>query len=251
VSSFITSVIDQPRAGTQLSILGGSSLLLGDINWHFEETSGGVLHSTDGAHNLSNNGSNVVGGSAGHRGLCVAYNSSAGGLSSNNSWSVNDMANNGSSFAIAFWFKPSAHVLEFGVNRFLLGCGDDGGASPGLYTFFLNYQDTSASMNMSWWDGSGASFGGSFGSIDTATPTWHFAVLTFDYTNGTWEFYMDGSLQTSGLTDTGPVNPTPFYDSFYVMEDALGSDKNDGLIDEIMFFRRHVTAAEVTTMYHQ
>lgn len=111
--------------------------------------------------------------------------------------------------------------------RVLIGNKAEGYSTPGFHVFLNNeyYDDkeyTYAVFNIG---------GGNGKSIeqriyDLAGGEWHHMALTFDFSDSTYQFRMNGSLITGSMlidVDDFDFDPQPFFDSFSRMEIFVGA----------------------------
>lgn len=215
---------------------GAPSTLLSGLTsyWKLDEASGAAADVL-GANNLTANNSPVAGtGKIGNGRALVAASSQ---YLSNTSPTLAPGTND---FSIGFWVKPS----DLGTIRTVLSWGVQGNGNQFLWVY-LNSSNGWLSVQIN--DGSGAHLTIT-GTTNNTTGTWVHYVLNFDR-DGNLTFYRNGSSGASGsiATKAGAVSPSG---SLYVGR-YVGENFNfDGVLDEVAWRSRLLTADEITELYN-
>ncbi|MCX8197105.1 MAG: LamG domain-containing protein [Candidatus Micrarchaeota archaeon] len=144
-------------------------------------------------------------------------------------------------FTISVWVKPSENQGNFA--RLFYQLGQEGANTQGLDWFF----NSANFLNVSFY---GTNESGNPARIshllDLSDGNWHMVSVSVKRL-GTYEIYVDGKLAASGAFRLGRLNSSsPF---FIGASDSLGSNGFKGMIDEIRFYKRALSAEEISNHY--
>lgn len=202
-----------------------------------DETSGSRADS-HGSNTLTDN--NTVGNATGIINLAALF------VSANNEYlshaSNASLETGNIDFAFSLWF-----YVNTTQNQILLSKDDDG---PGGrdYTIALS----SAGALKAYFNGGGGvgvnEVVTSNGAISTAT--WYYVVVWHDATADTWNMRLDDT--TTYTANTGGTSPDVSAAEFEIgrREYSGAEEPFDGRIDEVGFWKRVLTGAEITQLYN-
>lgn len=149
-----------------------------------------------------------------------------------------------SAFSAFFWIKPANNG-----NYHILMSKDplSGGSNRFFYFQRLNTKNIRLVLLKS--DGNyiltGSGLVASSGTIEDGT--WYFVGFTYSQTNGA-KLYINGSNDGSLGYGSGSLSPNNGY-GLAIGGTISGTQSSCGTIDELVFFNRELSAAEVTTLY--
>jgi hypothetical protein len=222
-------------AGGFSSPPGGNILLTGLISyWKMDEASGNALDANGGANPLTDNGTvgattGVINGARSFNGSTQYFN-----IASNTSLDVAS-----TDFSFTCWVKlTSTASLQALVSK-----RDIGGAGQ----FVLYYDNSVSRFDFFIYNGGFLSVAANtFGAPSTAT--WYFVAIVVDDTAKTFKISVNGGTQDSN-TYTGSIPSRT--DAFKIgAEQATPAAFANGAIDEVGFWKRKLTTAEITQLYN-
>jgi hypothetical protein len=202
---------------------------------------------TKGSNNLTNNGSVTF--------ISAKFNNGAEGGSANTTKSLTVSSNlsyTGGAYSIAGWAKINTE-LTTANQQYSLFSVQDGITKTGLQIYysetgegsgyFLNFQRT---KNYVGADNALYSLSSGLGTAD-----WHLFALTYDGTN--LRGYLDGSL-VAGPTSASGSGTTQGTSGASILCEVLGASggvnmRASAIADDVAFFSRALTAAEVSSLF--
>lgn len=203
--------------------------------WKLDEASGATRVDAHATFDLTDN--NTVGAAAGKINDAASFN----GFPWLSRASSAEFQPGDTSFSFSAWVK----LTDKTNTRAVLGKSN----SPNE-EYFLSY-DTSADR-LQFWVYSAATYNAV--NADTlgspSSGTWYFIACGYDAAaNECWISVNDGTVDTLGSVASGPTGSTePFRVGAY--NDSNGAIMMNGLIDEVGYWSRRLTAQEITDLYN-
>lgn len=207
--------------------------------WKLDESSGTTLvDSTSNGYDLGTSASGVTVGSTGKLGNAITLNGSTGSASR----VYTSALYNASTFTIGMWIKRNSHS-DKARNLFSSNATDSATWGDG-YSFYLDSSNQLRYVNQFVAD---TTLGGNVNDTN-----WHYVLMT--YNSGSVEGFVDGS--SVGAGSAGTMNTSHAAGRTWIGENetagGVGSGTNlfDGTIDEVGYWSRVLSGAEITSLYN-
>lgn len=200
--------------------------------WKLDEASGSRADS-HGSYTLTDN--NTVASATGK------INDGADLESGNSEYLSNSSMPIHAATSVSFWYKAESDTGNIQVPY------AHDGRMGGTESVYFNFHVNSGLSLAFYMSGSGGNIGADpIPSSTISTGTWYHFVITYDSTNGL-VIYRDGSsLYTTGSVGTRAGSTAQ---PFRIGVDGFGR-YTDGIVDEVGYWSRELTSAEVTSLYN-
>lgn len=199
--------------------------------WKFNEASGTRINSVLANSALDLTPVNSPGVGTGILGNGVDFTVSNQHLTCSDNALLNPLGNG--DFSIHFWVK-----FDTAPAYYLFGQG------AGNYNLIIGIFSSTVQVSLNSGSGGGANF-----SYSMTSGVWHNVVVTVNRTGNNSSFYVDGSpIFTTGTALYGTVYGGPLIVGNYAGGSFIYAP--DGIMDEVAYWDRVLTPAEVTTLYN-
>lgn len=203
--------------------------------WRLDETSGTRNDVSANAQHLTDN--NTVTSAAGIKTNAASFASASSEYLSRADEAA--LSINGSSFSFSLWVKATT----FPLNAFFLN-KSDGGSSSGEY--YLLYLTSNQKFQFSIQNG--ATTTPVYSTTTVTTGTWYHIIVMWDSSNSTSTIILNNGTASTAVTAVSPPDSTQAFQMG--AKTAPTARYWDGLIDEVGFWKRTLTAAEITYLYN-
>jgi len=219
------------------------STLLNDLSayWDLDETSGTRYDSTENNNDLTE--ATVVGYATGIQGNAADFEESDSDYMYALTETSLEMNSTSQDFSISMWVKMESQNNYTGF----LGKGDWTSSSWPDYAYQCMARPTVPRIQFSIGDGT-SSQGWLAPADSLPNGEWHHIVFVGDAANDTMYIYLDAGTPSSNTGWTTSTYVETTYD--FRMGMARPSQYMDGLIDEVGFWKRVLTSAEISALYN-